>query len=190
LIDGRDQLVIGPDSIHWEHFEFWRPGRKDRKNQPTYFGGTYDWWPEWPDSNDQHPGPSLSIPAAVTFSATNVTLDVIAARWAVQVIQRTNDSPLIVEFDDNGAPGDSWYEVVLHGVTANFSPPLSIAVGSVNLGWSSQTNRTYQLQYTTNVSAGIWINLGTPVQGTGSNIVASDTNLAGPRRFYRLAPVP
>jgi len=76
------------------------------------------------------------------------------------------------------------------GVTANFQPPLSVAVGSVNLGWNSQTNRTYQLQYTTNLPAGLWLNLGTAVQGTGSNIVVPGLDLTGLRRFYRLAPVP
>jgi hypothetical protein len=51
---------------------------------------------------------------------------------------------------------------------------------------------TYQVQYTTNLLQAIWINLGSPVAGTGGQLLISDTNAVGAaaERFYRLVVSP
>jgi hypothetical protein len=51
---------------------------------------------------------------------------------------------------------------------------------------------TYQVQYKTNLMQATWINLGSPVAGTGGQLLISDTNAisASSERFYRLVVSP
>lgn len=69
-------------------------------------------------------------------------------------------------------------------------PPLSVSVAALALSWQTQTNETYQLQYSTVLSPATWLNLGSPITGTGTNAVVIDSILGQPQRFYRLTLVP
>ena len=192
LIDGRSQLVIRPDSVRWEHFDYERPGRLFDENEPTYLN-SYVWYPQWPDTDDRHPGPSLPLPVGASFSTNAVTMQVVSARWSVQILQQpdpTNGHTLIVEFDDDPFGADDWYEIVLSGVSVIVAPQLSIEVACVALKWTSESNRLYQVQFATNLPAAAWIDLGAPILGTGTNNLVIDSALGGPRRFYRVLPIP
>ena len=58
--------------------------------------------------------------------------------------------------------------------------------GSFSLAWSAQSNFTYQLQYTTNLSAPSWVNLGGPITATNGSASTADFPVSDFRRFYRL----
>jgi subtilase family serine protease len=61
-----------------------------------------------------------------------------------------------------------------------------------NLSWNTGSGLTYQVQYKTNLMQATWINLGSPVAGTGGQLLISDTNAisASSERFYRLVVSP
>lgn len=65
---------------------------------------------------------------------------------------------------------------------------LNIAVSQIRLCWNTISNKTYQVQYRTSALApDVWVNLGTPVPGTGSTQCATD-EVSSPQRFYRVIP--
>ena len=64
------------------------------------------------------------------------------------------------------------------------------ANGSITLTWSAMTGVTYQLQFTTSLSAPNWTNLGAPTNASSPSIAASDVKPADPQRFYRVVVAP
>lgn len=84
----------------------------------------------------------------------------------------------------NGAP------VPLHGVVEVVPTVLSIQVACVQASWNTETNRSYQLQYSSALTTNTWVNLGAPVAGTGTYASVIDTILGEPQRFYRVLPLP
>jgi len=70
-------------------------------------------------------------------------------------------------------------------------PLLSIRCSQVELCWPSRTNRIYQLQYKSALTTNVWVDLGNPMAGTGTNICIPDAIAVGqPQRFYRLRTLP
>jgi hypothetical protein len=71
------------------------------------------------------------------------------------------------------------------------SPRLTVTreISQVRLCWQSETNRTYQLQFSTSLSANNWVDLGTPIPGSGGTdcILQLATD---PQRFYRVILLP
>ncbi len=62
--------------------------------------------------------------------------------------------------------------------------------GSINMTWSAISGLAYQLQYTTNLTQGVWNNIGSPINATGGTANATDATPSGPIRFYRLILLP
>jgi len=58
--------------------------------------------------------------------------------------------------------------------------------GAVTFSWNSVVGQTYQMQYTSDLSATNWQDLGDPIVATGSTIVTNDSPAPAPRRFYRV----
>jgi hypothetical protein len=58
-----------------------------------------------------------------------------------------------------------------------------------SISWNTLPNVLYQLQYTTNLISGIWVNAGDPYVGDGSITTAQDSLATDPQRFYRVAVV-
>jgi len=56
--------------------------------------------------------------------------------------------------------------------------------------WSSRTNENYQLQWVSSLDSTNWVNLGTPLQGTGTTMCILDSTRAQEKQFYRLQVVP
>jgi hypothetical protein len=80
----------------------------------------------------------------------------------------------------------SGFRVELAG-TATPLPTLSIRVSQVELCWDTILNRTYQLQYRSDLTANIWTDLGTQISGTGARVCVQDPVPVGqPQRFYRV----
>ncbi|HTR43909.1 MAG TPA: kelch repeat-containing protein [Pseudomonadales bacterium] len=67
---------------------------------------------------------------------------------------------------------------------------VSNAGSSINLTWSATSGMIYQLQYSTNLTAGNWLNLGNPITATNSTVTTTDSSLSSPQRFYRVMLVP
>jgi len=76
--------------------------------------------------------------------------------------------------------------VQLPPVTPAFDPPNGLCYFS----WSAISNLTYQLQYTTNLMAPAWTDLGSPITATTNLATAIETNTADVQRFYRVRFLP
>lgn len=93
-----------------------------------------------------------------------------------------NDQP---DRNNAGSP-----DYPIFGVVEIEPARLAIEVASVALKWESATNTMYQLQYRSALTGADWVDLGTPIAGTGSNMVVMDQVVGEPRRFYRLRLLP
>jgi hypothetical protein len=125
-MDGRSQLIIRGDALHWHHLDFDVPGRWEfaKASQPTWLNQV-EWYPTWPDvpdsTNDFCDCDSSSYRGVPMLAGTNqrVWLDVVQGRGKVSVVQQPdadNDFTLIVELDDDEFDGAEWYEVNLNYV--------------------------------------------------------------------------
>ena len=126
LIDGRTQLVVRGDELHWHHLDYAAPGLHGLVNEPT-FVNQRRWIPQWPEQGGNcfcdcdsssfdfsPPGPALPLRELM------VELEIISGRGGIQVIQQpdpTNDFTLVVGFDDNAWGGPDWYEAVMRWMT-------------------------------------------------------------------------
>jgi len=196
-IDGHSRLVISSgdnattrSEIVWDHLFAARPGTFGG-TYPTTLNG-YGWFPTWLDTPNGSPGLSSPLAnVAVRFSTNGVSLSQQAGRTAVTIVQQpdlTNAFTLVVDFDDSATPGADQYAVTLHGVSFRLLPQVAIYVSSIAVVWPTETNRAYQLQYSLSLASG-WSDLGPPIQGTGTNVVFTDSVLGQPRRFYRVIPL-
>jgi len=106
---------------------------------------------------------------------------------------------LFVQVDSSG----STYEFSLankvsapvSGVFTLSTPPpvfqtMTSANGQITFAWSAVAGRTYQVQYTTNLTQAIWHNLGSPIPATNGTLTTSDTIGSNGRRFYRIGLLP
>jgi len=60
---------------------------------------------------------------------------------------------------------------------------------AVELTWSSETDRVYQIQWTASMEQPDWKNLGSALRGTGTLLSVFDSTREHPRAFYRLQVV-
>lgn len=73
----------------------------------------------------------------------------------------------------------------------NGTQQLNIRFSEVEISWFAQAGSTYQPQYRDNFTTNLWVNLGNPLPGTGSNLSLRDSIPVGaPQRFYRVITVP
>lgn len=64
---------------------------------------------------------------------------------------------------------------------------VTIRLSQVEVCWNSLSNKTYQVQYRSDLGTNGWANLGQTVLGTGSRQCIQDPILVGqPQRFYRV----
>jgi hypothetical protein len=92
------------------------------------------------------------------------------------------------DLPDAGIPNSTFSPV--YGLVEVRTPRLNIEVASVAISWLSETNRQYQLEFSTLLAPTIWTNFGGPVQGNGTTNIVFDTILGQPRRFYRIIRLP
>ena len=67
--------------------------------------------------------------------------------------------------------------------------PLSVQLAGTNLllSWATIAGANYQLEYTHDLTATVWIPAGSPVLGTGQTMTLTNTMDASPQRFYRFS---
>jgi hypothetical protein len=61
---------------------------------------------------------------------------------------------------------------------------------AVEINWNTLTNTQYQVQWSLSLSSTNWTSLGTPIQGTGTNISLFDSTRGQPQKFYRVISLP
>jgi hypothetical protein len=70
-------------------------------------------------------------------------------------------------------------------------PYSTIRFSEVEVCWTSETNKQYQVQYRSSLTTNTWQDLGIPVQGTGTNNCILDPIPRGePQRYYRVLALP
>lgn len=88
---------------------------------------------------------------------------------------------------------DNWWSALGRGslffqegqvIPAQIPPPLTIRASYVDVCWSSRTNITYQVQYRSDLTTNVWVDLGSPVVGNGLLNCVTDP-ISGPQKFYR-----
>ena len=77
----------------------------------------------------------------------------------------------------------------LKKVEEAFQPKLFIWP-AVELGWFSDTNQTYQVQWRNELDTNGWFDFGPPVRGNGTTNFLFDTTRTSPKRFYRVLVLP
>lgn len=82
------------------------------------------------------------------------------------------------------APGSTFIDSLTFTAFSRFDLLTSIHVSSVDICWPGDTNRIYQVQYSSPLTTN-WVNFGSPVPGNGTNCV-TDSVGAVERRFYRI----
>jgi hypothetical protein len=83
------------------------------------------------------------------------------------------------------------YRMAHTEVSAVALPELTTRISEVEISWSSRSNRTYQIQYCSELTTNEWTDLGAPLAGNGATQRVFDTVPAGqPKRFYRVMIVP
>jgi sugar lactone lactonase YvrE len=70
-------------------------------------------------------------------------------------------------------------------VTPNFSG-LTIVSRQRQLTWNSQSNLSYQLQFTTNLAFPVWFNSGGRISATSNSLSVTDDPGSDAQRFYRV----
>jgi hypothetical protein len=76
-------------------------------------------------------------------------------------------------------------------VAAIAMPLLTIRVSEVELCWSSDSNRTYQVQYRSDLTTDLWTDLGLPIVGSGPTSCMFDRVSPGQsQRIYRVVALP
>jgi cyclophilin family peptidyl-prolyl cis-trans isomerase len=95
---------------------------------------------------------------------------------------------VLVNSQDGAGNASTTAQATLN-IVAPFAPPIAPSFqssfsngSSFWMTWNPALGQYYQVQYSTNLAPGGWLNLG----GPSSNGYASDPLASGPRRFYRL----
>jgi len=63
---------------------------------------------------------------------------------------------------------------------------VTLANGAITLTWTAVPGLAYQVQYTTNLAAGVWDNLGSPATVANATLTVSEVQPPDPQRFYRV----
>jgi hypothetical protein len=120
---------------------------------------------------------------------TNVTFD--ASNWPGLSPRRLTYTASSISVD----LGDLQYSPtnIVRIDIERFVPPdptlLSIEVADIRLCWNSQSNKTYQVQYRSEITTNLWTNLGPPQVGNGTTNCITDA-VVSPRRFYQMIELP
>ena len=70
-------------------------------------------------------------------------------------------------------------------------PHATLRFSQVEVCWTSESNKQYQVQYQSALTTNAWLNLGSPLPGTGTINCVNDPIARGtPQRFYRVLALP
>jgi hypothetical protein len=63
---------------------------------------------------------------------------------------------------------------------------VAMANHACTLTWTAVPGLVYQVQYTTNLAANVWNNLGSAISATNATLSLLDVQLSDAQRFYRV----
>jgi hypothetical protein len=159
---------------------------------PTEPGGIY----EVAFSGGHFQGPTNMQIIAQVLSSNSTVLAALTApvpgpfpSWIAFRFRFAATTPVsTLQFHSTNATGN--LDLAMDAVSVQaIARGLTIEVSQVRLCWASQTNRMYQLQYSTNLAANAWTDLGAPIPGIGG-IDCSFQPVIDPQRFYRVVLLP
>ena len=87
------------------------------------------------------------------------------------------------------APNARESATVASSITAATTGPELHALTAIELTWTSETNKVYQVQWTRSTEQPRWENLGPPVRGTGTILSVFDSTREHAQRLYRVGIV-
>jgi hypothetical protein len=114
------------------------------------------------------------------FGWTNLQFMVAATGSATALEFGFRDDPGALALDD----------ITLQAVPAPAFQTVKQSGGTVSFTWNALPGLTYQLQYTTNLAAANWANLGAATNAATNVVTATDFNPTDPQRFYRFVVSP
>jgi hypothetical protein len=92
---------------------------------------------------------------------------------------------------DTNIVGFSWFGGNFEFTPVPSVPHSTIRFSQVEFCWTSETNKEYQVQYSSTLTTNTWQNLGGTVQGTGTNNCIFDPIPRGePQRYYQVYALP
>jgi hypothetical protein len=77
-------------------------------------------------------------------------------------------------------------DVIVTAIVPPAFASVALTNGAVQFDWSAMPGFSYQLQYSTNLAAPVWIDSGNPITATNGVVVAVDAMPSDPERFYRI----
>jgi hypothetical protein len=110
------------------------------------------------------------------MSWTNMQFTVFATNAATTLECEFRNDPDAFGFDDVS---------VTPVATPAFSS-VAVSNGAIVFHWNATPGFVYQLQYTTNLAAPLWINAGGLITATNAVATTTDPQHTDPQRFYRL----
>lgn len=117
------------------------------------------------------------------FDQTNMG----AFGWTnLQYIVAATGSATALEFDFRDDPAAlALDDITLQAVPEPVFQTVTLISGTVSFAWNALPGLAYQLQFTTNLDAANWANLGAAITATTNVVTAADTGPTDPQRFYR-----
>jgi len=99
-----------------------------------------------------------------------------------------NGNENVIEIRRDGRWNDTSQTYLGKGFLVEFQPVFQvwIQVSTVDVCWDSKTNKTYQVQYRSELTTNLWTDLGSPVPGNGSTICVTEPVEGRAQRFYRV----
>lgn len=111
------------------------------------------------------------------------------SRWDTIWVELPSSCHYTLRIHEDGSEADASSGIFCLGV-----PELAIKTmtpSQVDICWGSRSNRAYQVQFRSALTSTSWTNLGSPVQGTGTNNCVTDSiTPSRSQRFYRVQEMP
>ncbi len=100
------------------------------------------------------------------------------------------DTPRMAFGDDGSLYLSEFYNNRIIKISPDGGPTVNVQISCVDVCWNSLSNLTYQVQYRSDLTTNQWVNLGSPVPGTGTDMCITDTIKDQPKKFYRVVETP
>jgi len=140
--------------------------------------------------------PNPALTASYSGFITGEDTNVLTSPAVLSTTATINSTPGAYPITASGVAAANYTVNYGNGMlTVTVAPVVQLSCASVNVSgtkqfvvsWSSATNQTYQLEWTTNLTtAPVWTPAGSSLPGTGGIMSVTNSMTAAPRCFFRL----